>query len=66
MKRLKLNKNLYWDDALRIKSTVKTIKEWMEENPEELYDFFIIKGGKGKRLQRHIFTQLQDKFPIND
>lgn len=66
MKRLKLNKNLYWNDALRIKSTVKTIKEWMEENPEELHNFFIIKGGKGKRLQRHIFTELRDKFPTDD
>ncbi len=66
MKRLKLNKSLYWGDKLRIKNTVKTIKEWMEENPEELHDFFIIKGGKGKKLQRHIWVQLRDNFILDD
>jgi len=66
MKRLKLNKNLYWEDKLRIKSTVKTVKEWMEEDPKELHDFFIIKGGKGKWLQRHIWLELKNKFIVND
>ena len=62
MNRLKVNNNLYWLDLLRIGGTVKNVREWVEEDPKVLYDFITTKKGRGKRLQRHIWLQLEDKI----